>query len=83
MPFEKELQYFAAHKDELLKHYRGQLVLIVEDQLIGAFTTESEAYEAGLRRFGNRPLFIRRVTADEEVVRVPALTLGVVDARPQ
>jgi hypothetical protein len=46
---EKELKYFEDHKEELLKHYENQFVLIKDDQLIGAFTTEAEAYAAGLR----------------------------------
>ena len=65
---EKELKYFEDHKEELLKHYENQFVLIKDDQLIGAFTTEAEAYAAGVQRFGNQPFLIKRVTREQEVV---------------
>jgi len=55
---EKELKYFEDHKEELLKHYENQFVLIKDDQFIGAFTTEAEAYAAGIQKFGNQPFLI-------------------------
>lgn len=82
MTLEKELKYFEEHKDELLKHYEGQFVLIKDDQLVGAFTTEEEAYQAGLEKFGNQPFLIKKVTKEEEVVQLPALTLGLLHADP-
>ncbi len=83
MSLETELQYFQAHREELLEHYEGSYVLIVGDDLLGAFTTEAEAYAAGLRKVGNRPFLIRRVTREDEIVRMPALTLGMLNAHPQ
>lgn len=83
MSLEKELQYFQSHRDELLKHHEGSYVLIVGSQFVGAFTTEAEAYAAGLRKVGNKPFLIRRVTAEDEIVHIPALTLGVLNAHPQ
>jgi hypothetical protein len=65
---EKELKYFEDHKEELLKHYENQFVLIKDDQFIGAFTTEAEAYAAGVQRFGNQPFLIKKVTSEDEVV---------------
>jgi len=79
---EKESKYFEEHKEELLKHYEGQFVLIKDDQLVGAFTTEEEAYQTGLKKFGNQPFFIKKVAKEEEVVHFPALTLGLLHARP-
>ncbi len=81
MVLAKELKYFEDHKDELLKHYENQFVLIKDDQLVGAFTTEVEAYQAGIQRFGNQPFLIKKVTKEEEVVHFPALTLGLLNAR--
>ena len=78
--FEKEFQYYREHKDELLKHYENQYLLIKDDRFLGAFTTEQEAYEAGLKELGNTPFLIKRATKEEEVIRFPALALGVVNA---
>lgn len=81
MILDKELKYFNEHKDELLKYYENQFVLIKDDMLIGAFTTEAEAYAAGIQKFGNQPFLIKKVTKEEEVVHFPALTLGLLNAR--
>ena len=78
MTLERELEYFSAHKTELLKTYEGLYVLIKQDEFIGAFSTEKQAYEAGLERFGNQPFLIKQVLRQEaETAHYPALVLGV------
>ena len=81
MPLETELQYFANQKTTLLETYEGQFVLVRGTELAGAYTTEQEAYEAGLARFGNEPFLIKRVVREEdETAHFPALVLGVLHA---
>ena len=78
MTLEKELEYFSAHRAELLETYEGLYVLIKQDEFIGAFTTEKQAYEAGLERFGNQPFLIKQLLRQEdETAHYPALVLGV------
>ncbi len=81
MPLERELGYYTNHRDDLLQHYENQFVLIKEEELVGAFTTEAEAYQAGVQRFGNQPFLIKRVVRDEEIEHLPALSLGLLYAR--
>jgi hypothetical protein len=81
MELEKELHYFNERRDEFLAHYEGQHVLIKGDEFAGAFTTEEEAYGAGIDRFGNEPFLIKKVTKEEEMVHLPAYTLGLIYAR--
>lgn len=78
--FEKELEYYKANKEELLRHHENHYVVIAGDRFLGAYTTDQEAYEAGLEELGNVPFLIKRVTRDEEVVRFPALAVGVINA---
>lgn len=78
--FERELEYYKANKDELLKHHENQFVIIKEDKLLGTYTTEQEAYEAGIKELGNVSFLIKRVTKEEEIIRFPALSIGVVNA---
>ena len=82
--FEREIEYYEAKKDELLLHHKNQFVVIKDDRLIGAYTTDQEAYEAGLNELGNIPFLIKHVTSEEEIVRFPALalaiSLGIADA---
>lgn len=81
MPLEKELAYYTAHREEILAMHEGQFVLIRGEQLAGAFTTEREAYEAGLTKFGNEAFLIRRAQRQEdELAHYPALVLGVLHA---
>lgn len=76
-PLHQELQFFEKHKKKYLKHYQGQFVLIKGKKLIGSYTTEEEAYKAGVEQFGNKPFFIRQVIKKESVDATPALTLGL------
>jgi hypothetical protein len=74
---EKELAYLESHKKELLAHHLGQYVLIKGNELVGAYTTESEAYTVGLKKFGNQPMLIRKIVEDEPFTSVPSITLGL------
>lgn len=80
-PFQTELEYFQRHKQEYLKLYKNQFVLIKGEEFAGAFTTEAEAYKAGLDRFGNEPFLIKQVLDNDETVSYPALTVGVLNVR--
>jgi hypothetical protein len=67
-----ELEYFQKHKQEYLKLYRGQFVLIKGEVFAGTYTTEAEAYKAGLEKFGNTPFFIKQVLDNDESISYPA-----------
>ena len=77
-PLQTELEYFQKHKQEYLKLYKGQFVLIKGKELAGAFTTEAEAYQAGLEKFGNEPFLIKQVLDNDGTVSYPALTVGMI-----
>ncbi|MGH9362588.1 MAG: hypothetical protein ACRD2T_11795 [Thermoanaerobaculia bacterium] len=77
MTLDRELKYFEDHKAELLQHHENQFALIRGEELAGTFTTEQEAYEAGLQKFGNTPFLIKPVLREERVAHIPALTLGL------
>jgi len=76
-----ELEYFQKHKQEYLKLYKGQFVLIKGEEFAGTFTTEAEAYKAGLEKFGNEPFLIKPVLDNDETASFPALTVGVINVR--
>lgn len=77
---ETELAYYRRHEKEYLEHYEGMFVVISGKQFIGAFSQEPEAYEAGLRKVGNRPFLIKRVTEEPEQIHLPALNIGTINA---
>lgn len=76
---QEELQLYNKNKQEYLKTYRDQFVLIKNKELIGSFTTEEEAYKVGVAKFGNEPFLIRKVSTEEQTASVPALTVGVIN----
>ncbi len=81
MLFELEQKYYDEHREELLQHHEDKFALIVNEQLVGVFDRQEDAYEAGIAKFGNVPLFIKRVLRDEPRVSIPAMTLGLIGAR--
>lgn len=80
MALEQEARYYASRKAEFLKCYEGQFVLVRGETFVGAYTTEEQAYAAGLEKFGNVAFLIRRVEKEEPIARIPALTLGLLNA---
>lgn len=80
MVLDEELNFFKSQYKELLKHYENQFVLIVGNELLGTFTTDLEAYEAGLGQVGNKPFLIKQVAKTDDIERAPALVLGLLNA---
>jgi hypothetical protein len=79
IPLQPELEYFQKHKQEYQKLYKGQFVLIKGETFAGAFTTDAEAYKAGLEKFGNEPFLIKQVLDDDDRVSYPALAVGMLN----
>ena len=77
-----ELAHYERIKPELLKHHLGKFALVKGEELVGTFTKRDEAYEAGVKRFGNVPMLIRQITPEEPVHHIPALMHGLLNARP-
>ena len=82
MVLEVELKYYEEQKPELLAHYKGQYVLIKETKLIGVFSTDEEAFTAGVDQLGNVPFLIQWVREDEEFIQQPSLSVGIISAHP-
>lgn len=72
-----ELEYFNSHRDELLKHYEGKFALVKDRELIAVFDDPQEAYQEGIKRFGNTPFLIKQVLKEEPTESIPALNLGI------
>lgn len=75
---QKELKYFEKNKQEYLKLYKNSFILIKNEELGGTFTTEAEAYKAGIEKYGNEPFLIKQVLENEQTVSFPALNVGAI-----
>jgi hypothetical protein len=58
---EYEAEYYDSHENELLELYPGRYVVVVDDEILSSFETHREAYVAGLTKWGNRAMLIRKV----------------------
>ena len=81
-PLAEELAFFQEQRPELLKHNNGQFALIKGRQLHGTFTTFEEAYAAGVKLFGNKPMLIKQILEVEPEGKAPALMLGILHHQP-
>jgi hypothetical protein len=80
MPLEQELATYARMKADLLKTHEGKFALIHAEEFCGAFDTAENAYADGVRRFGQAPFLVKKISAQEEVYRNQALSLGLIHA---
>jgi hypothetical protein len=77
---DKERKYFETHRAEWLKKHPDKFVLVKGEELIGVFSTQQEALVEGARRFGTEAFLVRQVEESEQLVYIPALTLGILRA---
>lgn len=77
---DKERKYFEAHRDEWLRTHPGKFVLVKDEELVGVFNTQQEALIEGARRFGTESFLVRQVEESEQLIYIPALTLGLLRA---
>lgn len=82
MELERELAYFESIKGDLLaKQHEGKFALIKEEQLFGTFSRSEDAYAEGVKRFGKTPFLIKQILRKEKTDHLPAVSLGVLNAR--
>jgi hypothetical protein len=64
-----ELEYYAAHKGEWLKAFRGQHYVVIRDKtLLGFFPDFETAYQAGVEAWsGGRSFLVKQVLEHEPV----------------
>jgi hypothetical protein len=76
-----ELEHFDREQSNLLREHENRFVLIKGTNVIGAYDTETQAYEAGVQKFGDEPFLVKQVTKDEPTHDIPALRLGLLGAQ--
>lgn len=77
MALDEESEFFETQREALLLNHEGQFALVSGRRIVGTFTTESEAYEAGLDELGNRPFLIRQIRREEPTLQAPVLFVGL------
>jgi hypothetical protein len=81
MPLEEELKYFNSIRDELIKNHDGKFALVMGQVLAGTFDRAEDAYGEGVRLYGTKPFLVKQILREEPTETIPALTVGLMDAR--
>jgi hypothetical protein len=70
--FEQEKAFCEAHKDELRRKYPDKHLIIVGEQVIGAYTNVSDAYENALKSYEPGHFMLQKVPADpkDDIIRL-------------
>jgi hypothetical protein len=76
---DQEIKYYREHLGEWLTQYPQRFVLVKGNELVGTFDTQEQALTEGVRRFGLSSFLIRRVQEHQDEIRIPALTLGLLN----
>ena len=78
----EETKYYHEIKEGLLPTAEGKFALIKGRKLVGLFDSPDRAYAEGIAQLGNVPMLIVQVKKEETKVQIPALTLGLIRAKP-
>ena len=68
--FAREAATYARLKPELLRTAEGKFVVIVGEEMVGPVDAFGDALQAGYRRFGPGPLYVKQVLAEEPVAQI-------------
>jgi hypothetical protein len=63
---DKELQYYIDNQEELVKKYKGQFIVIKDQQVVGAYPTEIEAYNKSVEKYELGTFLIQECQPGEE-----------------
>ncbi len=67
---EKEYEYYKKHKNELLTKYKDKFIVIVDEKIIGDYSSQEEALEGAVKEYELGTFLIQRVTdTDDETIQ--------------
>ena len=66
-PLKKEFDYFIANQTELVGKYNGKFIVIKDQQVVGVFDSEQEAYSEASGKFELGTFLIQEVKPGSEV----------------
>ena len=77
----EETEFLDANMAKFAAAYPGKALLVKGNELIGAFDTESEAVDEGVKRYGKGPFLVRKAGEDTPEYFIPALAYGLLQDR--
>ena len=64
---EEEQDFFEEHRAEWLRDHEGEVALVKGRKLVGFYSADVEAFEAGVACFGYQPMLIKEVSEKDPV----------------
>lgn len=58
----KEFQYYLDNQAKLLKKYNGRFIVLVGDQVVGDYESNTQAYSESIKRYALGTFLIQRVS---------------------
>lgn len=71
----EEFKYYLDHQSELLKKYNGKYLMIIKNQVVGAFNTMSEAYYQGKKQYDLGNFLVQLCTPGDDAYTVRAFSI--------
>lgn len=63
---QKLFQYYLDHQEELVKKYNGKFVVIKDEEVVGAYESELDAYQDSVKKFELGTFLIQQCSPGEE-----------------
>ena len=63
---QKELEYFKAHQEELIRQYKGKFLVIKDQKVEGVYETEIDAYNDAQKKFELGTFIIQQCIAGKD-----------------
>ena len=77
LELETELQFFEAHRAELVAQAKGRYALVKGDRLVGLFNDQNEAVRAGYETFGNQAFLVKLITDVDIPLNFTSFNMGI------
>lgn len=75
--FEQELSFFIENQTELVKQYRGKVLVIVGKTMVGAFGNLPEAYKEAVKKYELGSFMLQRCEPGPDAYTITLSSAGV------
>ena len=66
MMLDKEFQYYLEHQDELVQKYKGKVLAIVDEKIVGVYDDEATAYLETIKNYEPGKFLLQLCTPGED-----------------
>lgn len=67
---DKEFKYYLEHQDELVSHYNGKYIVLIGEQVVGAYDNREDAYYSSMEKYEPGTFMIQLCTPGDDAYTV-------------